>query len=419
MAYELDPPRTAYPLWPADAFIVLVAATLPWSTSLPAIFICLWAVALAFTIDVKTFQNLMKRPACALPVAFFLLALIGTLWSSAAWETRIYSIGPLAKLLAIPLLIYHFQRSPRSLWVFIAFYISCILLMVLSWIVAIEPQFALKSDASYGVPVKNYIDQSHEFALCILGAFCLIIQLVRSRRYLVASVLATITMGFFANMAIVTVSRTAIVTLPIILGIFAFLYFSRKALIAVLGIILILFIATWLASPNLRARTASFFTQYQAYEASNEATSIGLRLEFWQKSLRFWSAAPIFGHGTGTVKMLFAKDAAGQTGASAEVVANPHNQTFYTAIQWGSVGVIILYGMWLSHLALFRGNNLVHSIGLLIILQNMLTSLINSHLFDFLPGWIYVLGVGVAGGTTLSLSASRSSVDPSKEEFQR
>jgi O-antigen ligase len=37
-------------------------------------------------------------------------------------------------------------------------------------------------------------------------------------------------------------------------------------------------------------------------------------------------------------------------------------------------------------------------IGLLVVVQNILTSLFNSHLFDFHEGWMYVLGVGVAGG---------------------
>jgi len=31
-----------------------------------------------------------------------------------------------------------------------------------------------------------------------------------------------------------------------------------------------------------------------------------------------------------------------------------------------------------------------------------LSSLINSHLFDFTEGWIYVLGVGIAAGTMLA-----------------
>jgi O-antigen ligase len=33
-----------------------------------------------------------------------------------------------------------------------------------------------------------------------------------------------------------------------------------------------------------------------------------------------------------------------------------------------------------------------------IVVQNFISSLLNSHLFDFHEGWIYVLGVGVAGG---------------------
>ena len=40
-------------------------------------------------------------------------------------------------------------------------------------------------------------------------------------------------------------------------------------------------------------------------------------------------------------------------------------------------------------------------IGLMVVVQNAFTSLFNSHLFDFHEGWMYVLGVGVAGGTVL------------------
>jgi len=39
---------------------------------------------------------------------------------------------------------------------------------------------------------------------------------------------------------------------------------------------------------------------------------------------------------------------------------------------------------------------------LLVVVQNVFTSLFNSHIFDFHEGWMYVLGVGVAGGMTLA-----------------
>ena len=67
----------------------------------------------------------------------------------------------------------------------------------------------------------------------------------------------------------------------------------------------------------------------------------------------------------------------------------------------GIVGVILLYAMWLYHLLLFRGQGLMAWIGLIVVMQNFSTSLFNSHLFDFHEGWMYVLGVGVSGGTVL------------------
>jgi hypothetical protein len=38
---------------------------------------------------------------------------------------------------------------------------------------------------------------------------------------------------------------------------------------------------------------------------------------------------------------------------------------------------------------------------LLVVIQNVMSSLFNSHLFDFHEGWMYVLGVGVAGGMVM------------------
>lgn len=337
-----------------------------------------------------------------MPFAFFTLALLGTLWSGSPWSTRLYYVGPLAKLLVIPLLIYQFQRSSRGVWVFSAFLISCTLLMIMSWIVAIDPRLAFRADAAYGIPVKNYIDQSQEFALCAVALLYAIVFFFNQRHYVRAACGILIAASFVANMVFVVVSRTALTTMPIMLGIFSFLHLSRRNTITILGGFLAVTAALWFISPNLRSRTISVFAEYQAYERTNQATSVGLRLEFWRKSLAFFHEAPFAGHGTGSVGPLFAQSTVGQRGAAAEVIANPHNQTLYVAIQWGSIGIIVLYAMWLCHLLLFRGTGLPHWIGLLVVTQNMMTSLFNSHLFDFHEGWMYVLGVGVAGGMVLA-----------------
>jgi hypothetical protein len=43
-----------------------------------------------------------------------------------------------------------------------------------------------------------------------------------------------------------------------------------------------------------------------------------------------------------------------------------------------------------------------------IVVQNFISSLLNSHLFDFHEGWIYVLGVGIAGGMAARARLRRS-----------
>src|SRR5262245_377976 len=152
-----------------DLLAVLLAILLPWSTSGVAILGVVWSVALLPTLDLRALIRLLRQPICYLPVALCALAVLGTLWSDTASGARAYALTPLGKLLVLPLLLYHFQRSTRGLWVFIAFLGSCTLLMAMSWVVTFFPGLALRPEAAYGVPVKNYIAQSQEFALCAVG----------------------------------------------------------------------------------------------------------------------------------------------------------------------------------------------------------------------------------------------------------
>jgi hypothetical protein len=388
----------------ADIIAVLTALSLPWSTSLCGIFTVMWLVAVAPTVDLTAFLALLKRPICLFPVALFALAVIGTLWSDAAWGTRFYAVAPTAKLLMLPILFYHYARSPRGLWVFKAFLLSCGLLMVMSWIVAFHPTFTLKPGLDHperGIFVKNYIDQSQEFVLCAVALAYPVVILLRARKTVPALLLTALALSFVVNMAFVIVSRTALVTMPMMIAVFALLHLRWRSIAIIACVVAVLVPLAWLASPQLRQTVESFGRQYQSYKETNATTSMGMRIEFLKKSLRFFAEAPIAGHGTGSTRGLFEQAAIGQTGSAAQIISNPHNQTMNVAVQWGTIGVVILYAMWLAHLLWFRGEGLIAWLGLLVVVQNVFTSLFNSHLFDFHEGWMYVLGVGIAGGTLL------------------
>ncbi|WP_346659289.1 O-antigen ligase family protein [Bradyrhizobium sp. 15] len=393
----------------SDVAIILLALSLPWSTSLVSIFAVIWLFTLLPSVVWADFRETLVRPACFLPILLVVLAIVGTMWATdIPWLERFRGINPATKLIAIPILMRHFEKSGRALWVAIAFLVSCTTVMLLSWVMFVDPRLAFGTD-SLGVPVKNYIVQGQEFTLCAFGALGGAVYARSLGRTTLTMVLVTLGAAFIANLVFVASSRTAFVCIPVLFVLFAVRYFScRYLVILLLGAILAGLLA-WFTSPYLRLRTQVVVSEYQAYRDSNAATSAGMRLEFWRKSLKFFAEAPLVGHGTGSTRTLFERDAAGKTGVSAEVIRNPHNQTLNVAVQWGSVGIIILFAMWVVHWRLFVGpKTLMTWIGLVGVSENIVSSLFNSHLFDFAEGWMYVLTVGIGGGMMLRAGARRA-----------
>ncbi|SEM21914.1 O-antigen ligase family protein [Bradyrhizobium sp. OK095] len=399
-------------------FVALIALLLPWTTTGVTFALVPWLIAFAF-VDLREFPRSLLRPICLLPIALVVLAAVGALWSDAAWPERIHAIGPVAKLLVIPLLIYQFERWPYGNWVVAAFLVSCALLMLYSFAVAIDPDVSLKlylSRGPYkvesGIAVRNYIDQSQEFGLCAIALVYPIVTLFREGRVRIAALFAALAIGFLANMMFVVVSRTALVTLPVLVVVFALLHLQWRAALIAAGAMALLAVSLWTVSPHLQATVTKFQTDYERSMEGNSTSisGMGSRLEYWRKSLRFIADAPLMGHGTGSIRGLFASVAvdADVDPLHGEIVSNPHNQTLSVAVQWGVVGILVLYALWFAHLLMFRGEGLACWIGLLVVVQNMLSSLLNTHLFDFTSGWIYVLGVGVAGGMALAAKTTQS-----------
>ena len=379
---------------------MIVALSLPWSTSLVSIFIVVFLLSLIPAFDPKHFVETLKRPASVAPVALFAMALLGMVWASdISWTARLQGLAPVAKLLLIPFFIYQFERSGRGLWVAVAFLASCTVVMLASWLMSIDPQLVLVQNKYAGVPVKNSIAQSQEFAFCAFGALGAAAYFFQTRSKRLAMLMAALAAAFLANMMFVATSRTALVCIPVLLTVFAFVHLQRRGMLILIIVALAGVALAWSTSPYLRWRASAPVSEYQQYHDANAPTSTGQRLEYWRKSLKFVEASPLFGHGTGSTKALFERDAIGQTGASAEVIANPHNQTLNVAVQWGIFGLIALYAIWIVHLKLFwSSSGFAAWIGLAAAVENIVSSLFNSHLFDFTEGWIYVLAVGVAGG---------------------
>ncbi|WP_426524320.1 O-antigen ligase family protein [Bradyrhizobium sp. McL0615] len=390
-------PQSRLWLLSVDLYPALAAASLPWSTTAVSVFMVLWLLVVLPTIRWEEFFEALRAPASYLPLALLALAAAGLLWTDDSWPVGIQGFVPVSKLLAVPLLLYHYERSERGHWVLFAFLAACVLLMGLSWVTYFA-DWKVQPGGIAGVPVRNYIDQSHEFALCLFVMAPLILSLATNGHRAWTLAFAAVMLGFYLDMRFVATSRTAFAYFPILLIVFAVKYLSRRRATYFLLLAAAVEFAVLLSSPYLRDRVGRTVEDYKVDRDTSAATSNGLRLAYWRVSIKSISEAPVFGHGTGSTLQLFSREAEGKSGEWANIIRNPHNQTLYVAIQWGMLGCLVLYAMWYFHLQLFRGSSFASWIGLVVVVQNFISSLLNSHLFDFHEGWVYVLGVGVAGG---------------------
>jgi O-antigen ligase len=385
----------------ADWMAAALAASLPWSTSATSILAVLWLIALLPTLDVALTRRVARIPAGTLPVLLVALAVCGLAWASGvSWPERFAGLAQFAKLLAIPLLLIQFARSDQGKWPLIAFLASAMVLLAYSWLLLVVPGLPSRG-YPLGVPIKDYVIQSEIFAICALVLFDRAVAASKEARWQIAMLLTALGLVFVLNVAFVATARTTLVIMAVLMVLLGIRHFSRVQLVVFLAGIVACAAVAWMSSPYLRERVSKI-SEDVAIADSAKHTSVGARLYFWQKSIAFIQDAPVFGHGTGSVRDMFRRSA---SDPSTETASNPHNQIFAVGIQLGFLGIVVLAAMWISHARLFIGAGAVEWIGLVVVVQNVVGSLFNSHLFDFTQGWLYVIGVGVTGGMMLRQKA--------------
>jgi O-antigen ligase len=391
----------------ADGLAAAVAVALPWSTSATAILIVLWLIALVPTLDAAALRREVMSAAGGLPVVLWALGATGMLWADVSWSERIAGLSGFHKLLVVPLLLAQFRRGGNANWVIAGFLASCLVLLVVSWALYLPSGLAWSGKNQPGVPVKNYIFQSEIFSICAFGLIGQAIELWRTRKRQLAIVLLFAAAIFAANIGYVATSRTTLVVMAVLVLMLGWRRFGWKGALAAAAVGGVLAGIVWMSSSYLRERVSHAVKDVETYEGSNIDTPVGLRLEYWKKSLAFVAEAPVLGHGTGSIPQLFRSDATAETIPNA-ITTNPHSQILAVALPLGLVGTLVLIALWIAHLALFRDRSLVAWFGLVVVTDNIVSSLFNSHLFDFSQGWVYVFGVGALGGTVLGKATAKA-----------
>lgn len=394
----------------ADGFVIAAVVLLPWSISLSLIMVVLWLFAILIALPFSLIGREIATPAGGLPVALIALALCGMFWSPVDWAERVGGAAPYLRLLAIPLLLAQFRRSERGRWVLTGYVVSCTVLLALAWTFVIWPQTTFLSTLDAGVPIKGAAAQNGEFTICLLALLYLAVHQWRRGSWHNAAGALALALLFLANILYVSISMhtyfiiplVSLFVIPLLLVLLLQKSFGIRATAMVLAAGALLCAAAWASSPSLRAHAT---TAWHDVQVDPEVWLGRDRPILWGRAQDLIREAPVLGHGTGSIRDRFSRAASGQSGVAAAVAGNPHQQTIEIAMQFGIIGIVTLWAMWLSHLLLFRGTGLPSWIGLVVVAQNIIGSIFDSHLAEFTQAWIYALIVGTAGGMVLQSKA--------------
>jgi O-antigen ligase len=390
---ELPPARSAA-LIGANWIVFTAALSLPWSTSASALLLTCGIALALLGLGYRRIFHQFTRAAGASTAFLWALAVLGMLWSEASWSDALSGLRPYHKLLAIPVFLALFAVSNASKLVVFGFFASCLVLMVVSWLQLAFPALIFDAARMPGVPVKDRIVQGVEFALCGMVLAVFVLDWLRARRLLLVALGLPVAMLFLINVTHVTATRTGGVLILSVFSLIGWKLWRARGLAALMLVGLVLVGGSLLISSPFRDRILGTSEEIAQYEAKNPLTSTGLRLDYWRQAFRLVLGAPLLGHGTGSVRLLSEKLTEGEPRSARVIIpGNPHNQVLAVGVQLGLFGMLLLCVMWLAHWQLFEGTGRWALAGSVLVAQNIVSSLFNSHLFDVTPSWIYIIGV--------------------------
>jgi O-antigen ligase len=394
----------------ADWEVMAIAVALPWSTSATSILLVVWLITLIPTLNAEMIWREVKSPAGGLPVLLWLLGVIGMLWADANWSERFAGLGSFHRLLAIPLLLAQFRHSANGRWVVAAFLASAVVLLIASWalVLGLISWQTRNAFGRPGVMVHDIIAQSTIVLISAFALFWLVRDSLVQRKWGLAIGAGCLAALFLADLIFVATSRAEMFVAPMLVVLLGWRWWDWTGAGLACAAAAVLATAALMSSPHLQTRLQQVIDDVKIYRTTGAHTDVGDHIEFLKKSLAFFSEAPFVGHGTGSLPDLFRRSTIGQTGAAAVPSVNPHNQILAVGIQLGSLGALVLLAMWFAHFILFSAPTLMGWVGTVVVVENMLSSLTSSHLFDFVHGWLYVLSVGTIGGMMYRASLDKT-----------
>lgn len=279
-------------------------------------------------------------------LALMLLAAVGTLWSQGTHEDVLLFLNKYSKLLLVPILVTVLVDSTDRRRGLIAITAGLSLSLALSYGLSagvLPAVWPLTGSASNPSALKNYISHSIFMAYGVLVFSVLAWQATSvGQRWLWVALAALAGVN-----VLLMQGRTGYLVLAAIAVVALFEVWRWRGIAAAAVLMAAAFAAAFAMSPAFKQRVALAVTEAQQWNPDvASTTSVGMRLEWYQSSLKMIRDHPILGVGTGGFPKVYGDRVAGTDRNAAR---NPHNQYLLIAVELGMVGLGALLFFFYCH----------------------------------------------------------------------
>ncbi len=317
----------------------LLAFSLPLSTSalsiLAILILLLWLLEGNF---IEKSAEIFSNPAALSVLAFLAVLVIGLLWSPNV-GAGLEVLQDRWKIAMLPVFLTAISWKRRALYIngFLAGLVTAMFITFLAWFDLIH----------YADVTPTHLTRKTFHVvynpLLAFGIYLVLHEAIWSQRKRVYRLALLVLSGVMIFNMFITEGRAGQLVFFVLVALLLFQIFKKNRFKAVLAVFLLLptmFVAGYGLSPVFRQRVDTVRHEISQFK-ENPATSIGLRLLYWQNSWEIIRRHPWLGVGTGGFQTAYAQVNQEKSPFSF-TTDNPHNQYVLVATMVGIPGILSL-----------------------------------------------------------------------------
>lgn len=381
----------------------LFAFGVPWSTGLMNIgFYLMVFFFLIGTVNNFNCKDAFKTPTSILGILLFSFIALKSFSSIADWQLAKGDIAHYRKLLAIPILIalFHNTSLKKNL---IYSYLLGVCFLIIPTIIDGFGLSAITSKLSFyyrnpGYQIgdftywKNHIIHGYHVAILFSAAILHSIFYKRLRKIsALIALLAIMDLLFFIK------ARAALICVVVILA-YLIIFFTKnkKKIVLLTAVCTVLISSIFITSESVQQRVNSSLSELSAFNSkSDNSTSVGTRLHYWQISWAMFLKAPVTGMGGGSFKQTLINN---NDPHLPEAHGHCHNEYLLFLSQYGIIGIsLFICLLFIAFKDARKSNDIwlseISTMGIIIFGINALT---DASLNNYSEGWTFIILIAIA-----------------------